>query len=58
MKEKLSTIYDALQELQIKPTAHNTSILNGVFNLLKEIYDEMGDDNGRSASDSDGRDND
>ena len=36
--EELETVYNALQELDIKPTPHNVSILNGVYELLRQVY--------------------
>ena len=41
MKEKIESCFDALKELDLKPTPHNVSIMNGVFSLLKEIYREL-----------------
>ena len=43
MQEKLNDVFTALQELDIKATPHNVSILNGVFEILREIYQEMGE---------------
>lgn len=45
---KLETAFDALKELDIKPTPHNVSILDGVYDLLREVYREVSD------ADSDG----
>ena len=52
MKEKIEAVFNALQELDIKATPHNVSLLNGVFDLLREIYNG-GDD---LATCADGRD--
>ena len=41
MKQKLSDVYDSLQELDIKPTPNNVSIMAGVFSCLREIYKEL-----------------
>ena len=38
MKEKLEAVFNALQELDIKATPHNVSILDGVYDVLREIY--------------------
>ena len=61
MKEKLSEVFDALQELDMKPTPHNVSIMKGVYSSLREIYKELeetenarGTENG-SAANPDGR---
>ena len=43
MLEKLNDVFTALQELDIKGTPHNVSILNGVYEILREIYQEMGE---------------
>ena len=61
--DKIETIFEALKLLDIKPTPNNVSIMNGVYNGLKQIYAEMegknnaGTENG-TAADSDGRGND
>ncbi len=65
MKETVSSIFEALQRLEMPPTPKNTSIMNGVYNALKQIYAEMeeknnagsGTENG-TAADSDGQGND
>ena len=63
MKEKIEEIFNVLQSLDMKPTPHNVSILNGVYSFLREIYKELevqenvGTENGTTA-DSAGRDND
>lgn len=48
MKDKVAAIFEALKQLDIKATPGNVSIMNGVFNYLKEIYAEM-------EADGDGR---
>ena len=52
MKEKIKSVFDALKELDIKATPNNVSILNGVFDVLRDIYNG-GDDDSTGA---DGRD--
>lgn len=55
MKEKIEEVFNALQELDIKPTPHNTSILGGVYSCLRDVYAEIEkgeQDNGRTAVDS------
>ena len=53
MEEKIETAFNALKELDIKPTPHNVSILDGVFNVLRDVYIELtkkeGDQDGRTA---------
>lgn len=49
MKEKIETAFNALKELDIKPTPHNVSILCGVYDLLREIYQGVSDGNADSA---------
>lgn len=41
MIEDIEAIFDVLQQLDIKPTQHNTTILCGVFNSLKKIHNEL-----------------
>lgn len=41
MKEKVKDIFEALQALDMKPTPRNTSIMSGVYDLLREIYGEL-----------------
>lgn len=36
--EELETVFNALQELDMKPTPHNVSIMNGVYDILRRIY--------------------
>ena len=40
IKQKIEAVFNALQELNIKPTPHNVSLLSGVYNLLREAYVE------------------
>ena len=58
MKERIENIFEALKQLDIKATPNNVSILNGVFEVLRGIYQEMGEENERAAVDSEGSDND
>ncbi len=56
MKERIEEIFRVLKQLDIKATPNNVSILNGVFILLKTIYDELeakegGDGDGRPEAD-------
>ena len=46
--KKLESAFDALKELDIKPTPHNVSILDGVYDLLREVYREVSDGNADS----------
>lgn len=43
MKEKINEVFTALQGLDIKATPNNVSIMSGVFATLREIYQEMGE---------------
>jgi hypothetical protein len=55
MKEKIEACFDALQELDMKPTPGNVSIMNGVYSFLREVYAEIEkgeNDGGRIAADS------
>jgi hypothetical protein len=38
MEEKIKAVFDTLQMLDIKATPNNVSILDAVFNTLREIY--------------------
>ena len=59
MKEKIESVFNALQELDMKPTPNNVSIMDGVFSVLRDVYQELkGAEDGRAAADPDGRDND
>lgn len=41
MKEQIRDIFTALQELDIKATPNNVSILDGVYATLREIYQRL-----------------
>lgn len=41
MKNKIEEVFNALQELEIKPTPHNVSILDGAYSFLRQIYKEL-----------------
>ncbi len=41
MKEKIKACFDALQALDIRPTPANVSILNGVYERLRAVYNEL-----------------
>ena len=43
MRENVESVFNMIQELEIKPTPNNVSILNAVFSILREIYKEMGE---------------
>lgn len=52
MKEKLSKVYDVLQKLDIKPTPNSVAILDWVYTVLREIYEEVEEqEHGRTAAD-------
>lgn len=38
MKEQLESVFNALQDLEVKPTPNNVSILNAVYATLREVY--------------------
>ena len=52
MKEKVTACFDTLQELDIKPTPHNVSILAGVYELLRQVFEELNKEGDTVASDS------
>ncbi len=38
--DKIETIFEALKLLDIKPTPNNVSILNGVYEMLRDMYNK------------------
>lgn len=55
MKDEIKAIFDVLQDLEIKPTPNNVRILDAVYNSLKKIYQETGEEENaasRETSDS------
>ena len=53
MKEKIEEIYNSLQELDMKPTPHNVSIMVCVFEALRELYQRKEEtEDGRAQADS------
>lgn len=50
MKEKLAGIFEQLQSLDIRPTLGNMEILVSVLYELREIYNEMGKDEGHDGN--------
>lgn len=38
--DKIETIFEALKLLDIKPTPNNVSILNGVYETLRDMYNK------------------
>ena len=52
LKNKIQECFDALQELNLKPTPHNVSILAGVYELLRQVYTELDKEGDKVASDS------
>lgn len=57
IKEKIEEIFNVLQDLDMKPTPHNVSIIGGVFDSLRAIYaeiekEERNDEDGRAANSS------
>lgn len=59
MKEKIEACFDRLQKLDIKPTLTNMESLIQTLYDLRDVYNELGrmEKDGRTAVDSDGRDN-
>lgn len=63
MRETINEVFTALQDLDMKPTPHNVSIMSGVFSCLREIYSKLeeqehGEKDGGRAADPDGPDRD
>lgn len=44
IKEQVEAVFNTLQELNIEPTPHNVSILYGVYEVLRGLYNKIGDD--------------
>ena len=55
MKEKIEACFEALKQLDMKPTPGNVSIMNGVYEQLRAVYYEMkeGEENAGSRATSD-----
>lgn len=51
MREKIEACYTRLQTLNIQPTKTNMEILLQVLYDLKEVYDEMGENDERNQAD-------
>ena len=51
IQKKIDTVFRGLQDLDIKATPHNVSIMDGAFEVLREIYAETGDKNERTEAD-------
>lgn len=54
IKEKIEEVFNVLQDLDMKPTPHNVSIMGGVYDSLRAIYaevekNERNDEDGRAA---------
>ena len=43
MKERIEEVFEALKGLNIQSTPSNVSILHGVFEALRGIYNELGE---------------
>ena len=41
MKGKIGGIYNALQELELRPTPENARIMTAVYNTLVDIYEQL-----------------
>jgi hypothetical protein len=55
MKERIEVVFEALKELDMKPTPGNVSIMNGVYEQLRAVYNELkeGEENAESRATSD-----
>lgn len=59
IKQKLENSFDRLQDLDIKPTLNNQEKLLQTLYDLREAYELLeGDENGRTAPDSEGQNSD
>ena len=41
MKGKIGGIYNALQELELRPTPENARIMTAVYNTLVDLYEQL-----------------
>lgn len=41
MKNKIEGVFNALQELELKPTPQNVSIMDSVYDILRGVYKEL-----------------
>ena len=41
MKDRILVVFEALKQLDMKPTPGNVSIMNGVYEQLRAVYNEM-----------------
>ena len=59
LRKKIEASFNRLQGLDIKPTLTNMEALAQTLYDLRDVYNELGriEKDGRSAVDSDGRDN-
>lgn len=56
MKEKLEACFDRLQTLEIQPTLANMEKLVQTLYDLRELYNELEDNDGRTETDPERRD--
>ena len=52
MKERIEVVFNALKQLDMKPTPGNVSIMNGIYEQLRAVYNEMkeGEENAGSRA--------
>ena len=50
MKEKLEACFNRLQELEIKPTLTNMELLVQTLYDLRDVYNELGGDEGGGST--------
>lgn len=55
MRERIEVVFEALKQLDLKPTPGNVSIMNGVYEQLRAVYNELkeGEENAGSRATSD-----
>lgn len=44
IKTRIETVFNSLKDLDMKPTPHNSSIMHGVYSLLKLIYQDLSEE--------------
>lgn len=52
MRERIEVVFEALKQLDMKPTPGNVSIMNGVYEQLRAVYNELkeGEENAGSRA--------
>ena len=52
MKEEILAVFEILKGLEINATPNNVRIMDAVYNSLRKVYQEMGENDGRNQADT------